>query len=195
VSGPIGGPSDAAPLRVSILAPDGSVASSLVVAPSADGDRAVIDGAAAAALLGVADGRALIEISEHGDPVRAVAQIGVTASGSVRGRIVREVVVDGWRFEVAVESERLASLRDRASRGDVATATTGPLDVRAIIPGRIVALSVVPGDAVTTGQQLMVLEAMKMQNELRAPREGTIARVAVAIGDRVEVGDVLLAFE
>ena len=67
--------------------------------------------------------------------------------------------------------------------------------MRAIIPGRIVALSVVPGDAVTTGGQLMVLEAMKMQNELRAPRDGTVGRVSVAVGDRVEVGDVLLVLE
>ena len=49
--------------------------------------------------------------------------------------------------------------------------TTGPLEIRAIIPGRIVAVSVIPGEAVETGQQLLVLEAMKMQNELgrRAP--------------------------
>ena len=194
MSGPISGPSDAAALRVSLLGADGSVDSSLVIAPSADGGGAVIDGATAN-LLGFANGRALIESSEGHDLARAVALIGPPTTGSVRGRIVREVVVDGWQFEVAIESERVASLRDRASRGEATAATAGRLDVRAIIPGRIVVLSVVPGDAVTTGQQLMVLEAMKMQNELRAPREGTIARVAVALGDRVEVGDVLLVLE
>ncbi|HYX11210.1 MAG TPA: biotin/lipoyl-containing protein [Candidatus Acidoferrum sp.] len=195
MSGPISGPSDAAALRVSLLGADGSVDSSLIIAPSADGGGTVIDGAITAHLLGFAHGRALIEGSDTRDLARAVALIGPPTTGSVRGRIVREVVVDGWRFEVAIESDRVASLRDRASRGEATAATAGPLDVRAIIPGRIVALSVVPGDAVTTGQQLMVLEAMKMQNELRAPREGTIARVAVALGDRVEVGDVLLVLE
>jgi glutaconyl-CoA decarboxylase len=68
----------------------------------------------------------------------------------------------------------------------------GPVDVRAIIPGRIAAVNVASGDAVTAGQQLLVLEAMKMQNELRAPRDGTIDRVAVSVGETVEVGDLLL---
>ena len=67
-----------------------------------------------------------------------------------------------------------------------------PTEVRAIIPGRIVALNVAPGDAVAAGQQLLVLEAMKMQNELRAPREGTVDRVAIAVDEVVEVGDLLL---
>jgi glutaconyl-CoA decarboxylase len=68
----------------------------------------------------------------------------------------------------------------------------GPVDVRAIIPGRIAAVSVASGDAVMAGQQMLVLEAMKMQNELRAPRDGTVDRLAVAVGENVEVGDLLL---
>jgi biotin carboxyl carrier protein len=55
-----------------------------------------------------------------------------------------------------------------------------------------VAVSVVTGDAVTAGQQLLVVEAMKMQNELRAPRDGTISRVGVAPGVKIEVGDLLV---
>jgi glutaconyl-CoA decarboxylase len=51
---------------------------------------------------------------------------------------------------------------------------------------------VVAGDAVTAGQQLLVVEAMKMQNELRAPRDGTVERVAVGAGRTIEVGDLLL---
>jgi len=108
------------------------------------------------------------------------------------GTVIREVVVDGWRFEVEVESERRASLRERARRGREVAAKSGPIEIQAIIPGRIVALSVTVGDAVTAGQQLLVLEAMKMQNELRAPREGSIERIAVAVGENVEVGDLLM---
>jgi biotin carboxyl carrier protein len=104
----------------------------------------------------------------------------------------REVLVDGFRFEVDVEPERIASLRERASRGRAASAHTGPLEVRAIIPGKVVAVSVTAGDEVTAGQQLLVVEAMKMQNELRAPRDGTIERVAVAQGVNIEVGDLLV---
>ena len=104
----------------------------------------------------------------------------------------REVVVDGWRIEVDVESERHASLLERARRGREATAHDGPTDVRAIIPGRVVAVSIARGDAVVAGQQLLVVEAMKMQNELRAPRDGVIEQLAVGTGSTIEVGDLLL---
>jgi biotin carboxyl carrier protein len=51
---------------------------------------------------------------------------------------------------------------------------------------------VTPGDIVTAGQQLLTVEAMKMQNELRAPRDGTIERVSIGAGATVEPGDVLV---
>ncbi len=108
------------------------------------------------------------------------------------GVVVREVVVDGWRVEVELEPERRASLRERARRASDVAGRSGPVEVHAIIPGRIVALSVAPGDAVEAGQQLLVLEAMKMQNELRAPREGSIERIPIAVGENVEVGDLLM---
>lgn len=111
------------------------------------------------------------------------------------GSVVREVVVRGWRFELRVESERRASLRDRAARAGEAAGAGGPLEIRAIIPGRIVAVAVAVGDEVTAGQQVLVLEAMKMQNELRAPRDGRIATVVAVPGANVEVGDPLLVIE
>ena len=92
----------------------------------------------------------------------------------------------------AVESERRAALREKARRGGAVAAHGGPTEVRAIIPGRVVSVSVVPGDEVVAGQQLLVVEAMKMQNELRAPRPGTVTSVAVGEGRTIEVGDVLL---
>jgi biotin carboxyl carrier protein len=110
-----------------------------------------------------------------------------TADGSVR-----EVLVDGFRFEVEVVPDRRAALRERATRIAATGAASGPLDVRAIIPGKIVSVAVQPGDQVLAGQQLLVVEAMKMQNELRAPRDGTIDRVGVAPGVNIEVGDILV---
>ena len=101
---------------------------------------------------------------------------GMPAAGVVR----REVVVDGWRFEVEVESERRASLRERArrgARGDRPTAAR-PRSVPSSRDGSCRSRSS-PGDPVVAGQQLLVVEAMKMQNELRAPRDGVISRVAV----------------
>ncbi|HET7181913.1 MAG TPA: biotin/lipoyl-containing protein [Candidatus Limnocylindrales bacterium] len=109
-------------------------------------------------------------------------------SGTTR----REVVVDGWRFDVTEEPAHLAALRERARRGSAELGSSGPTKVHAIIPGVVVAVSVAPGDAVTAGQQLLVVEAMKMQNELRAPRDGTIEQVAVGVGSTIELGDLLL---
>jgi biotin carboxyl carrier protein len=105
---------------------------------------------------------------------------------------VREVLVDGFRFDVTTEPAHLAALRERARRDGSAGATSGPLDVRAIIPGRILAVSVEVGERVSAGQQLVVIEAMKMQNELKAPRDGTIDRVGVTPGVNIEVGDLLV---
>lgn len=115
--------------------------------------------------------------------------------GPAIGVARREVVVDGWRIEVEIESERRASLRERARRGREETARGGPTEVRAIIPGQVVAVSIVPGDSVVAGQQLLVVEAMKMQNELRAPRDGVVSKVAVGPGRTIEVGDLLLVLE
>jgi biotin carboxyl carrier protein len=61
-----------------------------------------------------------------------------------------------------------------------------------MIPGRVATVSVAPGDVVAAGQTLLVVEAMKMQNELRAPRDGTVERVAVGAGETIDLGDLLL---
>ena len=167
-----------------------------------DGEPAAIelrpgDGRHATLLLGrdrdPADAADHAEYPEQTTPRRAVRlTLGAVErrAGDAVGR--REVVVDGWRVVVESEPEARAALRERARRGRSERVAGGPVHVRAIIPGRIVALNVAPGDDVTAGQQLLVLEAMKMQNELRAPRDGTIDRVAVGVGVNVEVGDLLL---
>ena len=133
----------------------------------------------------------LVEV-EGGRQVDTRLVLGPERRRESDGVVVREVVVDGWRVEVELEPERRASLRERARRASDVAGRSGPVEVHAIIPGRIVALSVAPGDAVVAGQQLLVLEAMKMQNELRAPREGSIERIPIAVGENVEVGDLLM---
>jgi biotin carboxyl carrier protein len=107
----------------------------------------------------------------------------------------REVLVDGWRFEVEVEPAARAALREKARRGRTEAGQDGPVEVRAIIPGVVVAVSVAAGDRVTTGQQLLVVEAMKMQNELRSPRDGVVGRLAVGERQTIEVGDLLAVVE
>jgi biotin carboxyl carrier protein len=63
------------------------------------------------------------------------------------------------------------------------------------MPGLIVAVPVVEGQAVVKGQDLVILESMKMQNELKAPRDGTIGRVRVRAGDSVEQNQVLITLD
>jgi biotin carboxyl carrier protein len=122
--------------------------------------------------------------------------VGGVGALDADGRRAIEVVVDGWRFELLVEDEARASLRERASRDPAAAGGAGgPLEIRAIIPGRIASVAVAPGDTVQAGQTLLAVEAMKMQNELRAPRAGTVTMVAVGSGSTVELGDVLVVLE
>jgi biotin carboxyl carrier protein len=104
-----------------------------------------------------------------------------------------EVVVDGWRFVLEVEDAEQAELRTRAERDRAGLQVGGgPIEIRAIIPGRVVAVAVAPDDEVEAGQPLLVVEAMKMQNELRAPRAGTVQRVVVSVGSTIEIGELLV---
>jgi biotin carboxyl carrier protein len=118
--------------------------------------------------------------------------IGLDRPATATQARVIEVVVDGWRFELEVEDEARVVLRGRATRERDAGATSGPTEIRAMIPGRVAAVRVSTGDVVEVGQPVLVVEAMKMQNELRATRAGTVERVAVAVGDTIEAGDLLV---
>ncbi len=68
-------------------------------------------------------------------------------------------------------------------------------DLKSAIPGRVVRILVAPGDEVTPGQSLLVLEAMKMENEVRSPRAGRIRSIEVTAGQAVGGGDLLVRFE
>ena len=63
------------------------------------------------------------------------------------------------------------------------------------MPGRIISIEVAEGDSVQAGQQLMVLEAMKMEHTISAPASGTVATIRFAVGDQVPEGAELIAFE
>jgi biotin carboxyl carrier protein len=126
------------------------------------------------------------------DPIRTRLVLGPAHRRAGDGILIREVVVDGWRVEVVLEPERRASLREHARRHATSVGPPRPIDIVAELPGRIAAISVAPGDVVVAGQQLLVIEAMKMHNELRAPRAGTVGRVVVAAGSGVELGDLLV---
>lgn len=114
----------------------------------------------------------------------------------VEGRQYR-CVLDGdgvWignrRYGFTVDDPR--SLQGRRGAGGGAE---GPRAVKAPMPGRVVRVLVVVGDAVAEGQGVVVIEAMKMQNELKSPKAGRVARIGVAAGDTVGSGDVLAVVE
>jgi len=170
----------------------------MVIAPAAlpDGTvlaqrHAIVDGVPVRAGIESLDA-ARHRLVEEGSVTTVILEPGQAGPRGIR---VREVLVDGFRFLVESEPERLAALREKATRGRSAAAHAGPLDVRAVIPGRVVSVAVAPGDGVAAGDRLLVIEAMKMQNELRSPRNGTIVRVGAVVDGTVEIGDLLVVIE
>lgn len=71
----------------------------------------------------------------------------------------------------------------------------GEGSVRAVMPGRVLRVHVAPGDEVKQRQGLLVIEAMKMENEITAPRDGVIKEIKAEAGKAVETGDVLVVIE
>lgn len=93
-------------------------------------------------------------------------------------------------YDVRVADERQMKLA--GMRGDL-DAAGGEILVKAPIPGLVVRVLVRTGDEVKAGQPIVILEAMKMENELRAMREGIIGDIRVKAGERVEQGTVMLS--
>jgi biotin carboxyl carrier protein len=119
---------------------------------------------------------------------------------------VYSILIDGKSFEVRVEPfagklrvaaggrEVEASVRDRREwqrRGHGAAETEGRQQILAPMPGKVVRLLVATGDEVQAGQGIVVVEAMKMQNEIRSPKSGTVERLAVIEGQTVNAGEVV----
>jgi pyruvate carboxylase subunit B len=100
--------------------------------------------------------------------------------------------LDGERFVVKVEDERTRAIRAMTGSGAAGSATK---PVRAPMPGLVVRIAVVPGDVVAAGQGVLIMEAMKMENELKADAAGTVRSVLVTPGQAVEKGTVLIEFE
>jgi len=103
-----------------------------------------------------------------------------------------QVLLHGRLYPVSVEDEREKRLRSAAGGG---VAETGEFHLRAPMPGLIVTTLVEEGQAVKKGQVMLILESMKMQNELKAPRDGIIGRVRVKPGESVEQKQILLSIQ
>ncbi len=150
-----------------------------------DGEGVHIDGEDVVARVVPLDGTP-VHLVTIGDAVHRV----VVRPGAGRGAYT--LWLDGHRFEVEALDERTRAIR---ALSGTASASTGPAPLVAPMPGLIVRVNAQVGDHVQPGQGLVVMEAMKMENELRAPAGGTVKNVLVAPGTTVEKGALLLELE
>jgi biotin carboxyl carrier protein len=119
------------------------------------------------------------DIVETEPGVYSVLAGGVSFEARVEGG---EVVIGGQRFPFEIEDRR------KWKRSDRAAGTHGSAVLAAVMPGKIVRILVSIGDEVKAGQGIMVIEAMKMQNELKAPRDGYVTAINVKENDSVNAG-------
>jgi biotin carboxyl carrier protein len=143
-----------------------------------------VDGRRQAADVAVVNGVWSLVLSDEDGPRRSYEIAFMEHAGSgeltvhVNGRVVSAVVASGrgaW-----------------ARRGHEAAAGVGPATVKAPMPGKVVKVLVKKGDTVTARQGVAVVEAMKMENELRAPKAGTVIDVQAVEGTTVEAGATLI---
>ena len=155
-----------------------------VVEVVVEGDRVTVDGRTFTASLGVIPGTPLRQLIMDGRPsTLAVEPLG-------RGRWAFSP--GGERWEVEVLDERAQHIRtlSGSDRGRPVSAV-----LKAPMPGLVLRVHVVPGQTVAQGAGLVVLEAMKMENELKAPAQGVVKAVLVSPAQAVEKGQVLVEFE
>ena len=107
---------------------------------------------------------------------------------SLQGEV--HMVIGSARYAVDVQDPR--SLRTRRAIGG---AEAGPQKVKAPMPGKIVRIMVEEKDEVKASQGIIVMEAMKMQNEMKSPKDGNVQKILTAEGSTVNAGDTLAIIE
>lgn len=101
-----------------------------------------------------------------------------------------KIVLRGKRYDVSVDDPRAWRGRKRAGAG-----TEGPQKLAASMPGKIVRVLAGEGEKISAGQGIAVVEAMKMQNEIKSPKEGILKKLLVQPGMNVNAGEVLAIVE
>lgn len=113
------------------------------------------------------------------------------------------ITVNGTAYEVTVEETGAtnqtpaasAPVAPKAAKAPKASGKQGSVKINSPMPGKILNVKANAGDSVKKGDVIILLEAMKMENEIVASQDGVIASVNVAVGDTVEAGDVLATLE
>jgi biotin carboxyl carrier protein len=143
----------------------------------------------------VVDGRRVdctfVPSGQHG-AILLVDGRSVTVAVELASNGIVFVTADGRRMEVHLKDER-ELLLDRFGLSE--TKKNGDAELRAPMPGLVLAVEVEPGQSVAAGDGLLVLEAMKMENELRAPADGVVKAIHVSVGDAVGKNDLLIEFD
>ena len=154
-----------------------------------------------------------VAVEEHGHLYRVtLGDRTFEVDSAATDGAVRSLLIEGEQHEVSVrrkaagqysvrmhgsidEVEVLDPLSYLAEQGSAGRHAAGSQQIRAYMPGRVVEILVAEGDTVERGQGLIVLEAMKMENEIEAERTAVVARVFVTAGQAVEGGDPLFELE
>ena len=150
-----------------------------------DGERLTVDGRAV-------DSAHLTALP--GTPIRHLVLDGASfaLAADAVGRGLWAIGYRGERFEIEVVDERTRHIRSLTSGGQK---VVGPTALKAPMPGLVVRVAVEEGGRVEAGAPVVVLEAMKMENELRAPVSAVVKGIKVKAGQAVEKGQVLVEFE
>ena len=101
------------------------------------------------------------------------------------------ITVNGNVYEVSVEEGGAGAAPAAAASAPKATGAAGSVKIEAPMPGKILGIKANVGDTVKKGQVIMIPEAMKMENEIVATQDGTVASINVAVNAAVEAGDIL----
>jgi acetyl/propionyl-CoA carboxylase alpha subunit len=154
-----------------------------------------------------------VEVEIDGDRVTVAGQVYAASLGTIAGTPLRQLLLDGrpstlaieplgrgrWalapggeRWEVEVLDERARHIRSLAGGTD--RAPVSPV-LKAPMPGLVLRVHVAPGQQVVAGAGLVVLEAMKMENELKSVASGVVRTVRVKPGEAVDKGQILVEFE
>ena len=150
-----------------------------------DGDKVRVDGDEVAARISDLPGTPIVLLTIGNSVYRVAA-----SRGGSKGRY--SLASDGRRYDAEALDERTRAIRELSA----ATAgPSGPAPLVAPMPGLIVRINVAQGDQVQAGQGLVVMEAMKMENELRAVAAGTVKAIRVTPGTAVERGTTLVELE
>ena len=118
------------------------------------------------------------------------------------GNSVHEASVDtsaegGFSVRLRGRDHQVAIIDPKRLRGDASARgdASGKAEIRTAMPGKVVRVIVAEGDTVHKGDSVIVVEAMKMQNEMKAPKDGVVSEVRTSEGSTVAAGDILVVIE